>query len=112
MSPNWGKFTDFRSIEPKGVKVADKTIFMATSVGCMKIDIPNGKDNMTVMLKDVLYCLELGYTLVLLASCDTVGFTILLKGKTCCIKDLNKNQISRIPQNKVYIELTTMMLQI
>ena len=54
MSPNRGRFTDFRSIEPKAVKAADKTIFLATGVGCMKIDVPNGKDNISIMLKDVL----------------------------------------------------------
>ena len=46
----------------KGVKVADKMIFMATGIGCMKIDIPNGRDSTTVTLKDVLYCPDLGYT--------------------------------------------------
>ena len=61
MSPNREQFSEFRAIEPKGVKVADKTIFMATGVGCMKIDIPNGRDSTTVMLKDMLYCPDLGY---------------------------------------------------
>ena len=49
MSPNWGRFTDFRSIEPKAVKAADKTIFLATGVGHMKIDIPNGKEDTSVV---------------------------------------------------------------
>ena len=74
-------------IEPKGVKVADKTIFMVTRVGCMKINIPNGKDSTTVLLKDVLYCPDLGYTLVSLAKCDTTGFMVTLKDKSCCIKE-------------------------
>ena len=98
--PNQGRFTDFRSIEPEVIKVADKTIFLATGVGCMKIDTPNGKDNTSVMLKDVLYCLELGCTLVSLAKCDTAGFTILLKDKTYCIKDPKGTQISTIPQHQ------------
>ena len=100
MSPNWGRFTDFTSIEPKVVKAADKTIFLATSVGHMKIDIPNGKYNTSVILKDILYCPELGYTLVSLAKCDTASFTILLKDKTCCIKDPKGNQVGRIPQSQ------------
>ena len=111
MSPNWGRFTDFRSSEPKAVKVADKTIFLVTGVGHMKIDIPNGKDNISITLKDVLYCPELGYTLVSLAKCDTAGFTILLKDKTCCIKDPKETQISRIPQHQgLYIESLRMVL--
>ena len=100
MSPNRGRFTDFRSIEPKAVKAADKTIFLVTSARCVMIDIPNGKDNTSIMLKDMLYCPELEYTLVLLAKCDTASFMILPKDKTCCIKDPKGIQISKIPQNK------------
>ena len=97
-SPNQGRFTDLRSIKPKTVKAADKTIFLVTGVGCMKINIPNGKDNTSVMLKDKLYCPELGCTLVSLAKCDTANFMILLKDKTFYIKDPKGTQISRTPQ--------------
>ena len=68
MSPNREQFSEFRTIAPKGVKAADKMIFMATGVGCMKIDIPNGRDSTTVTLKDMLYCPDLSYTLVSLAN--------------------------------------------
>ena len=63
MSPNRVRFIDFRRIKPKGVKAADKTVFMATGSGCMKINVPNGKGTTAVVLQDVLYCLDLGYTL-------------------------------------------------
>ena len=98
MSPDKDRFIDFRRIEPKGVKAADKTVFMATGLGRMKINVPNGKDTTAVMLQDVLYCLDLGYMLVSLAKCDTASFTVLLKDKSCCIKDLNSCQIGRITQ--------------
>ena len=98
MSPNWGRFIEFQSIEPKTVKLAVRTIFMATGVGHMKIDIPNGKSNTCVMLKDVLYSLELGYTLVSLAKCDTTGFTIVLKKGSCHLQDPKGHQIGHIPQ--------------
>ena len=93
MSPNRELFSEFRTIAPKGVKVADKMIFMATGIGHMKIDIPNGRDITTVMLKDVLYCPGLGYTLVSLAKCDTTGFMVTLKDKSCCIKDAKGSQM-------------------
>ena len=35
---------------------------MVTGVGSMKADIPNGNESTAVTLKDVLYCLDLGYT--------------------------------------------------
>ena len=44
MSPRRDSFIDFRRIEPKGVKAANKTVFMATGIGRMKINVPNGKD--------------------------------------------------------------------
>ena len=40
MSPRRDSFIDFRRIEPKGVKAADKTVFMATGLGRMKIMYP------------------------------------------------------------------------
>ena len=98
MSPNRELFSEFRIIALKRVKVADKTIFMVTRIGCMKIDIPNGRNSTTIMLKDMLYCPDLGYTLVSLAKCDTTGFTVTLKDKSCCIKDTKESQIGQIPQ--------------
>ena len=100
MSPNRGRFTGFRSINPKAVKAANKTIFMATCVGRMKVDIPNGNESTAVMLKDVLYCPDLGYTLVSLAKCDTAGFMVVLKDQSCCIKDSKGIQIGKIPQKQ------------
>ena len=95
MSPNRERFSEFRTIALKGVKAADKIIFMATSIGCMKIDIPNRRDSTAITLKDVLYCPDLGYTLVTLVKYNATGFTVTLKYKSCCIKRL---QIGQIPQ--------------
>ena len=98
MSPSRDRFINFRRIKPIGVKAADKTVFMATGLGHMKINMPNGKDTTAVTLQDVLYCPDLGYTLISLAKCNTAGFTVLLKDNSCCIKDSNSRQIGRIPQ--------------
>ena len=100
MSPNRGRFTGFRSIDPKAVKAADRTIFMATGVGRMKVDIPNGNKSTAVTLQDVLYCPDLGYTLVSLVKCDTAGFTVVLKDRSCFIKDSKGIQIGKIPQKQ------------
>ena len=78
MSPSRDKFVNFRKIEPKGVKAANKAIFLATGVGFMKINVPNGKDSTTVVLEDVLNCLDLGYMLVSLAECNMASFMVLL----------------------------------
>ena len=55
MSPRRDRFVDFKRIEPKGVKAANKTVFMATGLGQMKINVPNSKDTTAVTLHDVLY---------------------------------------------------------
>ena len=93
MSLNRERFSEFRTITPKGVKAADKTIFMEIRIGCMKTDIPNVRDSTAVTLKDMLYYPELGYTLVSLAKCDATSFTVTLKDKSCCIKDAKGLQI-------------------
>ena len=98
MSPNKKMFSEFRTIAPKGVKAVDKTIFMVTGVGCMKIDMPNGRDTTTVTLNHMLYCPDLGYTPVSLAKCDTAGFTVILKDKSYYIMDAKGLQIGQIPQ--------------
>ena len=73
---------------------------MATGVGRMRVDILNGNESTEVTLKDVLYCPDLGYTLVSLVKCDTAGFTVVLKDKSCCIKDSKGIQIGKIPQKQ------------
>ena len=55
MFPSRDKFVDFRKIKHKGVNAANKAIFLAIGVGCMKINMCNGKDTTPVTLKDVLY---------------------------------------------------------
>ena len=63
----------------------------------MKVDIPNGNESTAVMLKDVLYCPDLRYMLVSLAKCNMAGFMVVLKDKSCCIKDSKWIQIGKIP---------------
>ena len=40
MSPKRDKFINFRRIEPKGVKAADKTVFMATGPDTLRSMCP------------------------------------------------------------------------
>ena len=75
MSPDRHPFISFKEIPSQPIVAADKTIFNATGVGNMCISIPNGTTANQVTVKDVLYCLELAFTLVLLAQCDKAGAT-------------------------------------
>ena len=47
----------------------------------------------------MLYCPDLGYV-GLTGKCNTAGFTVVLKDKSCCIKDSKGIQISKIPQKQ------------
>ena len=95
MFPRRDRFVDFKRIEPKGVKAVNKTVFMATGLGCMKINMPNGKDTTAVTLQDVLYCPDLGYMLISLAKCNAAGFTALLHQGLKWPPDWQNTSISR-----------------
>ena len=97
MSPDRQKFTNFMEIEPKPVKAADKAIFMATGIGSLIISIPNGSTSTNLTLKDVLYCLDLAFTLVSLNRCDVARYTVQLKDRACVINDKAGRTIGRIP---------------
>ena len=106
MSPNRDKFVDFMKIEPKGVKAANKMIFLATEVGWMKINIHNGKDTTTVALKDVLYCPDLGYTLVSLAKCDRPVLQSYSRTSPVVSRTLMATKLAGYPNIMVYIMWT------
>jgi hypothetical protein len=71
---------------------------------------------MEVMLQEVLYCPNLGYTLISLARCDAAGYSVVLKDKLCSIKDRKGHVIGQIPQQcclyRVYEENSALMAKI
>ena len=97
MSPDHHRFTKFRETPPYPIAAADKAIFNATSIGDMRIPIPNGKVTNHVTIKDVLYCKDLAFTLISLPKCDKAGFAVLIRDKHCMIRDPKGTTIGRIP---------------
>jgi Pol polyprotein, beta-barrel domain len=87
MSPDQHQFVQFTEIQPQPVKAADKATFSATRIGSLQITILNRDMHTQVMLKDVLYCPDLAFTLVSLARCDIAGYTVTLKDQKCSIQD-------------------------
>jgi Pol polyprotein, beta-barrel domain len=85
MSPNRHQFTTFKEITQHMVNAADKTTFKAVGIGSMRISIPNGKTTTHITLRDILYWLDLAFTLISLTRCDAAGFSVLLKNQKCII---------------------------
>ena len=69
------------------MKAADKAMLMATGVGNIQVDIPNGDSMTAVTLKGVLYCPDLMFTLVSLTRCDATKYNVQLKDYACVIND-------------------------
>ena len=63
----------------------------------MRIGIPNGKTTMHVMLKNILYCPDLAFTLISLMHCDAAGYLVLLKNQKCVIRDAKGMTLGQIP---------------
>ena len=55
--------------------------------------IPNGEKQTAITLKDILYCLGIGPTLVSISMLAKDGYTVIFQGMTCCIFNLKKEVI-------------------
>ena len=67
MSPTRRCFVSLTQISPSQIKAADQTLFTATAMGKLQVSIPNEKGSQSITLGDILYCLDLAYTLISLS---------------------------------------------
>ena len=102
MSPNHHRFITFKDTPPHPIAVTNKAIFNATGIGDMRIAVPNDKTTSYIMLKDILYCKDLAFTLITLAWCDKAGFMVLLRDKHCTICDPKGKIVGQIPLMDVF----------
>jgi hypothetical protein len=100
ISPYKEDFTSLNDIVPKPFQAANKQQFSATAQGELKIDVPNRADTSKLQLHEVLYSLEVGYTLILVGKLDDLGFDIHFHGGTCTICTPNGTQVAHIPKDK------------
>ena len=96
MSSYRHKFSNYRSIEPRSIRAADDHTFKAIGKGDMKIDVPNNAARTTMTLKDVLYCPNLGFTLVSVSRIAAAGYTVMFKDAICNILDRTGKIIGEI----------------
>jgi hypothetical protein len=96
MSPYQDHLENYVSITPKSTTVADKKYFLAIGKGDLHIKILNSSSTTTILIKDVLYCPDMGLTLVLIAKITNAGYKVIFQGNTCMIYNSKDKIIGRI----------------
>ena len=103
MSPYRDHFKNNVCIPPKPITAADKHYFQAIGKGDLWIKIPNRNNATTILLKNVLHCLDMGLTLVSISKIAAAGCKIIFKSLTCKIYDIKDKVIGQInAQNRLY----------
>ncbi|GBE85505.1 hypothetical protein SCP_0800220 [Sparassis crispa] len=98
MSPYRDAFVTFKAISLKPITAADGRKFHATGEGTMRIEIPNGDQSMTVMLKDVLDAPEIAFALISIARADAAGYSTTFENGECRLYSRRHSRtIGRIP---------------
>ena len=59
----------------------------------MKVTILNGEIQTMIMMKDILYCLGIGPTLVSISALAKDSYTIVFQGMACHVYNLKKELI-------------------
>ena len=72
----------------------------AVGMGEMTISVPDGADVSQLKLTEVLYSLEVGYTLISVGRLDEKGFEITFSGGKCTIKGPDGKQVGAVPKIK------------
>ena len=91
------RLENYVSIVPKPIAAADKRFFQATGKGNLRIKIPNGNSTTSILLTDVLYCPDMGLTLVSISKLADAGFQSLF-GTRCKIFDQKRKVIGEVPR--------------
>ena len=97
MSSYRDHFSNFKSIVPKAITAADKHTFEAIGKGDLTILIPNGPSTTRILLRNVLYVLKMGITLVSIGKLDVASYAALFRDKRCQIFDSRKKRLGEIP---------------
>ncbi|KAL7281618.1 hypothetical protein ACG7TL_004935 [Trametes sanguinea] len=70
------KLVDFVEIEPWAIHAADNHVFKAIGKGDMYVSLPNGSETTRMLLRDILYALTMGVTLVSISRITLTGATV------------------------------------
>jgi hypothetical protein len=99
ISPYHDRFTSFTDSPLKALNAANQKKFVATGKGDLVIELPNGVEASKLALTEVLFSLEVGYTLVSIGHLDKLGYTFSFGSGKCVIKDEKGFEVGTIPQS-------------
>ena len=74
----------------------DKCTFQAIGQGDIYIEVPNGNKSTCIPLKDVLYALSMGVTLILISKLTTAGYLALFHDSICHIFNCYKKLVGQV----------------
>jgi hypothetical protein len=97
MSPRQHDFLNFVPIIPKMITAADKGTFKAIGQDNMLIDVPNGDKYSKVLLRDVLYALSMGVTLISISKITAMGCSVLFRKQYCRIFGRTRRTLGVVP---------------
>ena len=106
LTPYHDALKNFAEIPPKTFQAANKQTMSAVEMGKMIIDIPNSADILQLRLTEVLYSMEVGYTLVSVGRLDEKGFEITFSGGKCSIKGPDGKLVGAVPKTKGLYHVT------
>ena len=97
------EFINYTPTEPKPIRAVDKRTFNAIGKGDLRVDVPNGTQSSTIVLKNVLHCPSVGPTLISISKIAAAGATVVFKGTSCKIFNPKNQKIGEIEvQNGLY----------
>ena len=96
MLPYQDHFGNYTPIASKSITAANKWYFQAIGKGNLQIKISNGSSTTTILLKDVLHCLNMGLTLVSIGKITNTSYKVIFQGATCMIYNSKDKAIGQI----------------
>ncbi len=98
MTPYHHCLFNYTSIEPKSITAADKGKFQAIGKGDMHIYIPGKAGERTrFLVRDVLYALQLGVSLLSVSKITAAGYGMLFRGSECRIYGPKDKLLGKVP---------------
>jgi Pol polyprotein len=98
MSPFLHHFTNLHTIPSQSIVAANGSAFSATSMGDLKINVPNSSSSTTIMLKNILYTPNISLTIIAIGKIADAGYSIHFdsEAKICKIKNKSGKTIGKI----------------
>ncbi|TDL21244.1 hypothetical protein BD410DRAFT_695452, partial [Rickenella mellea] len=87
MSPYRNSFINYEPLPRQAISTADRNAkgLSAVGRGDMKVKVPNGTNETTLILKNVLYCPNMAFTLISVGCIDKAGYSATFHSGHCSI---------------------------